>query len=410
MLMALVAVVRANPKVCAAGRLTQARAALPSASMSDQDVRDAERSSLSRESERPSLAPSPQEPIPEAPADLGFGSVIGGAQERRLLNRDGTFTSKRVGFPALSYLNGYHALLTVSWPRFLAMVATAYFALNALFAWGYLLCGVPGLGGQGESSMGGHWLRAFFFSVETFATIGYGHVYPVGGAANWVVTIESLVSLLAVALMTGIVFARFSRPTAAVMFSDVAVVGPYQGTTGFMFRITNARSNQLMELEAKVLFSRLDGKGRRYDQLKLERTKVVFFQLSWTIVHPITEASPLFGCTHQDLVDTDAEFLILLSGIDETFAQMVHARSSYKPPEIVYGAKFATIYNPVAADGTISIDVSRLSEIEHVLLDGASESDFSMHTQTFRHTGLFTGFAPPRSDRRGEDRRDPDSR
>jgi inward rectifier potassium channel len=182
-------------------------------------------------------------------------------------------------------------------------VAAAYLVLNAIFAWAYLLCGLGSLGGQERLSMAGHWLRAFFFSIETFATIGYGHVFPLGSAANWVVTFESLVSLLAVALMTGIVFARFSRPTAALLFSDVAVVAPYQRVTGFMFRITNARSNQLMELEAKVLFSRLDGAARRYDQLKLERTRVVFFPLSWTIVHPITEESPLWGCTHQDLID-----------------------------------------------------------------------------------------------------------
>jgi inward rectifier potassium channel len=192
--------------------------------------------------------------------------------------------------------------------------------------------------------------------------------------------------------MTGIVFARFSRPTAAVLFSEVAVVAPYQGVTGFMFRITNARSNQLMELEAKVLFSRLDGRGRRYDQLKLERTRVVFFPLSWTIVHPITEDSPLWGCSHFDLIDQDAEFLILLSGIDETFAQTVHARSSYKPDEIVFGRKFASIYNPVLDDGTITIDVSRLSETEEAPIDGES----NLYTQTFRHTGHFTGFAPPR--------------
>jgi inward rectifier potassium channel len=365
--------------------------------MTDHDVRDAERTSQ---------AASFRESMEVGPEDLGFGSVIGGAHERRLLNRDGSFTSRRLGFSALSYLNGYHALLTVTWPRFLGMVAAAYLAFNALFAWAYLLCGAVGLGGLGDNSMGGRWLRAFFFSVETFATIGYGHVFPVGGPANWVVTIESLVSLLAVALMTGIVFARFSRPTAAVLFSDVAVVGPYQGTTGFMFRITNARSNQLMELEAKVLFSRLDGKGRRYDQLKLERTKVVFFPMSWTIVHPITDTSPMWGCTHQDLVDTDAEFLILLSGIDETFAQLVHARSSYKPAEIRFGAKFANIYNPVARDGTISIDVSRLSETEDALL----EEELNNFTQSFRHTGHFTGFAPPRPDRRDGDRPKPDSR
>jgi inward rectifier potassium channel len=339
----------------------------------------------------PAVRESTPAPL-EEPRDLGFGSVVGGAHERRLLDRDGSFTSKRLGFSPLSYLNGYHALLTVTWPRFLGLVVAGYLTLNALFAWAYLLCGVGALGGQTERSMGGHWMRAFFFSVETFATIGYGHVFPLGSAANWVVSIESIASLLAVALMTGIVFARFSRPTAALLFSDVAVVGPYQHVTGFMFRITNARSNQLMELEAKVLFSRLDARGRRYDQLKLERTRVVFFPLSWTIVHPFTEDSPLWGCTHDDLVDQDAEFLILLSGIDETFAQAVHARSSYKPQEIVFGARFANIYNPVDADGTISIDVSRLSEIE----DAPIGEDAASYTQTFRHTGHFTGFAPPR--------------
>jgi inward rectifier potassium channel len=351
--------------------------------MTDSDVRDTDAAGVRRSSAAHTL---------EEPKDLGFGSVVGGAHERRLLDRDGSFTSKRLGFSPLSYLNFYHALLTVTWPRFLGLAVAAYVATNTLFASAYLLCGVDALGGQGADRMGGEWMRAFFFSVETFATIGYGHVFPLGSAANWVVTIESIVSLLAVALMTGIVFARFSRPTAAVMFSDVAVVGPYQGTTGFMFRITNARNNQLMELEAKVLYSRLDERGRRYDQLKLERTRVVFFPLSWTIVHPITEDSPLWGCSHDDLVEHDAEFLILMSGIDETFAQVVHARSSYKPEEIVFGARFANIYNPVAADGTITIDVSRLSEIE----DAPIGEDLSMHTQTFRHTGHFRGFAPPR--------------
>jgi inward rectifier potassium channel len=213
----------------------------------------------------------------------------------------------------------------------------------------------------------------------------------VGVLANTLVTLESLVGLLFVALLTGLVFARFARPTAAVMFSDLAVVAPYMGKTGFMFRIANSRSNQLMELEAKILYSRLDARGRRYDELKLERTKVVFFPLSWTIVHPIGETSPLWGKSHQDLVDEDAEFDILMSGIDETFAQQVHARSSYKPNEIQFGFKFSNIYNPVARDGTISIDLARLSEVEPAPLDG----DGYQHTQSFRHTGHFTQFVPP---------------
>jgi inward rectifier potassium channel len=162
-------------------------------------------------------------------------------------------------------------------------------------------------------------------------------------------------------------------------------MAPYQGRTAFMFRVTNARSNQLMELEAKVLFSRLDGSVRRYDELRLERRRVVFFPLSWTVVHPIDETSPLFGCTRDDFERTDAEFSILMSGVDETFSQTVHARTSYKPQEVVFNARFANIYNPVALDGTVSIDVSRLSDVE----DAPQGADLSF-TQTFRHTGHFT--------------------
>ena len=333
---------------------------------------------------------------PDAPTDLGFGSVVGGARQQRLINRDGSFTSRRVGFSAHSYLNGYHALLTMTWPRFLGVVTASYTVLNALFAAAFVLCGAGALAGTPPGQMGGPFLRAFYFSVDTFATIGYGNVHPIGSAANLVVAVESLLGLLFVALLTGLVFARFARPTAAVKFSEVAVVAPYQGVTGLMFRIVNARSNQLMELEAKVLYSRLDGSGRRYDQLKLERTKVVFFPLSWTIVHPIDESSPLWGLGHAELLHSDAEFDILLSGIDETFSQTVHTRSSYKPQEIEFGARFSNIYNPVGSDGTISIDVSRLSDIELAPLDEAGDLRSSL---TLRHTGHFTGFVAPPPER-----------
>jgi inward rectifier potassium channel len=334
-------------------------------------------------------------PALDEPKDLGFGSVVGGANERRLIERDGRFTARRDGFSKLSYLNGYHAMLTTSWPKFLGVLTLVYLSLNALFASLFLLCGPDALAGMSAESMGGPFLRAFFFSIDTFATIGYGNIYAVGALANWLVTVESVVNILAIALLTGLVFARFARPVAVLLFSEMAVIAPYQGKTGFMFRITNARSNQLMELEAKVLFTRLRGKNREYTQLKLERTKVVFFPLSWTIVHPIDETSPMFAMTHDDLVDSETEFLILLSGIDETFAQTVHARSSYKAEEIVYGKKFANMFNPVGSDGTISIDVSLLSALDDAPLDDESNVG---HTQTYRHTGHFVGFAPPRAD------------
>src|SRR5258708_35461618 len=142
---------------------------------------------------------TPVLPAGEEPKDLGFGSIVGGANERRLIERNGRFTSRREGFPPLSYLNGYHAMLTMTWPKFLAIVTLVYVGMNAAFAWLYMLCGPEGLAGMRADQFGGKFLRAFFFSVETYATIGYGNVYPAGSMANWVMTVESIVSILMVA-------------------------------------------------------------------------------------------------------------------------------------------------------------------------------------------------------------------
>ena len=325
----------------------------------------------------------------EEPKDLGFGSVVGGANEKRLLNRDGTFNSRRLGLPFLSSLSLYHNLLTISWPRFFALIVAGYLGTNTIFALVYLACGPDSLAGIAPSTVGGGFWRAFFFSVETLATIGYGNVAPNGMAPHFVMTVESIVGLMSFALVTGILFARFSRPTAAVMFSSRAVVAPYRGVTAFMFRTTNARKNQLVELEAKVLLSYIDGTARKYYQLSLERTRVVFFPMSWTIVHPVDEKSPMWGMTHEDLRRREAEFMILITGVDETFSQMVHARSSYKAEEIQFGHRFVNIYNPIDDDGTVSIDVRRLSDTE------PADDDWST-TSTWHHTGHFAGFAPTR--------------
>jgi inward rectifier potassium channel len=325
--------------------------------------------------------------------DLGFGSVVGGANERRLLNRDGSFNPRREGQNLLTALHPYHFLLSISWRRFFGTVVSAYIGLNVLFALAYTACGPDAISGQDPALFGGPFMRAFFFSVETLGTIGYGNIAPVGIAANTIVTIESLTGLLMLALVTGLLFARFSRPTAAIKFSDRAIVSPYRDGTGFMFRLTNARANQLLELEAKVLFTQMIEGARHYYQLPLERSKVVFFPLSWTIVHPIDEKSPLWGLTEKDFAERDVEFLALMSGIDETFSQTVHARTSYKPEEIVFGERFVNIYNPVGADGTVSIDVRKLG-----LTEPADDTEWAA-TRTFHHTGQFRGYSPPRQKR-----------
>jgi inward rectifier potassium channel len=299
-------------------------------------------------------------------SDLGFGAVVARESRRRLLNPDGSFNVAREGLGRIERLAPYHAFLVMRWPRFLALIAAFYAALNVAFAVAFWLCGPDAIIDPAGTVPDSPFARAFFFSVETLATIGYGSLAPSGLVANLLMTFEALVGLLAAALITGLMFARFSRPTARIRFSRHAVVAPYGdgADTAFEFRIANERRNELVQLEARVLFARMvDDAGRRlrrFDELALERQRVVFFPLSWTVVHPIDDASPLRGLTHDDLEASDAEFLVLLSGLDETNSQTVHARTSYKPHEIEWGSRFANVFNPPRDDGVLSIDVRRL--------------------------------------------------
>lgn len=307
-------------------------------------------------------------PDEEEERDLGFGSIVTGQSRQRLLNADGTFNVVRTGLPALTSLNLYHTLLSMSWRTFLALVLLLYFVSNILFGALYASFGAEALVDTSSTPTANLFVRGFFFSVQTFATIGYGTIHPVGIVPNLLVTIESYYSLLANALITGLVFARFARPVAKIIFSDVAVIAPYRGIEGLMFRLVNGRSSQLIELEIKVMFARFVNENgrtvRRFDFL--ERNKVTFLPLSLTVVHPIDDSSPLKGLTSDDYIRTDAELLILITAIDETFAQNVHTRSSYKPSEIRCGHKFVSIYNEVADGEPISIDVRKLSMIERV--------------------------------------------
>lgn len=300
--------------------------------------------------------------------DLGFGSVVARESRERLLNQDGSFNVQRTGLPFLSSLSLYHAVISMSWKMFIAQTLLLYFLSNIVFGILYASLGAEALVDSSGEPTENLLLRGFFFSVQTFATIGYGTIHPVGVVPNLLVTLESYYSMIVTALITGIVFARFARPTAHVIFSEVAVVAPYRGIEGLMFRLVNGRSSQLIEVEAKVMLARFvetDGKvARRFDFLELERDRVAFFPLAWTIVHPIKEDSPLYGLTPEDLKKADAEILILLTATDETFASVVHTRSSYKPSEIKFNHKFVNLYNKAENGEPISINIKKLSQIE----------------------------------------------
>jgi inward rectifier potassium channel len=303
--------------------------------------------------------------------DLGFGTEVARGARRRLLNRDGTFNVTREGLNPLSALSLYHWLLIISWTKLLGFLTASYIAVNALFAFAFLLCGPDALQSASASFAGHPFYRAFFFSVDTFATIGYGNIIPVGVAANTLVTIEALINILAIALATGVIFSRFSRPSARIVYSRSAIVAPYREKTALEFRIANGRTSQLIEVQIQVILTKLEQvegtSVRKFYDLDLERQRVVFFTLSWTVVHPIDPSSPIWGLTKQDLLDADAEVLILLTGTDETLSQTVHSRSSYKADEIVWGAKFANMFLRTEAAGIIGMNLNRIHDIEIVL-------------------------------------------
>jgi inward rectifier potassium channel len=305
--------------------------------------------------------------------DLGFGPALARASRTRLMNRDGSYNVVREGVPRLASLNLYHYLLTVTWPRFLVMMSVAYLLANAFFACLYVLAGDSALTGTAAHTTGDRYITAFFFSVHTFATIGYGSITPANLAANLIVTVEALVGLLGFAVATGVVFSRVARPVARIVYSQNAIIAPYRGITAFEFRLVNGRSTQIIEMNARLTMNRLkaDGTGaREFFELALERDHVPLLPMSWTIVHPIDETSPLYGVTEEQMRGSDAEFFILLTGVDETFAQQVHSRRSYKPDEIVWGATFTSIMHATES-GAVAINVARIHEMTPAALTPA---------------------------------------
>jgi inward rectifier potassium channel len=300
--------------------------------------------------------------------DLGFGSVVSQEQQIRLLNRDGSFNVARRGYSFWEALSSYHELVTMSWPKFYALVLLVFLLANAIFGGLYLLCG-PGSVVNQSTHIDATWKDIFFYSIQTISTIGSSTFVAVGVAGNTVQAIELLFGLMGFAVIAGLVFARFSRPTARILYSEKAVIAPYRGITAFEFRVANGRNNQMIEVNAKVLFTRfenVDGRPlRRYYLLPLERDNVTFFPLSWTVVHPIDDQSPIKGITPAEMAASNAEFLILMQGIDETFAQNVHSRSSYRGDEIVWNAKFADVFSGMK-EKNLTVDMRKFSEVEKV--------------------------------------------
>ena len=283
---------------------------------------------------------------------------------------DGTDV-RRVGLERARLGDLYHHLLTASWLRLGLLLLGGYLALNALFALAYLI--EPD---AIENARSRSFYDAFFFSVQTMATIGYGKMTPHTTLAHVLVTLEALTGLVALAMATGLVFAKFSRPTARILFANKAVVAPREGVPSLMFRMGNERSNLVVEAQLSLALVRrettAEGESlRRIHDLTLVRARSAVFTLSWTAIHPITPESPLYGATPESLRGADAFIVASFVGIDDVFAQSVHARHVYNTDAIAWNARYADIMGVTEA-GERVVDYSLFHQV--VPLDGERSS------------------------------------
>lgn len=284
---------------------------------------------------------------------------------RRAINKDGTFNVHRRGTTWRDF-HPYLILINMGWPQFILVLFLGYGVVNLIFAAIYFWLGPAQLDGIHVTSEAARYWEDFFFSSHTLSTVGYGNISPKGTGANVVSAIEALVGVLGLAVATGLLFGRVSRPSARIGFSENMLVAAYQDITSLQFRVVNRRQNDLVDIEARVMLMTVEMKdglpGRTYTLLKLEREKVMFLPLTWTVVHPIDKDSPLWGKTAEELRQQQAEALILIKAYDDTFSQTVLARYSYRYDEILWNRRFVPAFT-VDGEGDLVLELRKVGEV-----------------------------------------------
>lgn len=296
--------------------------------------------------------------------DPGFGTMVT-SDLARLVTPDGKFNVVKLNQSFSARLNIYHRLIQLSWIKFVMVIVAFYILVNVFFALIYYAIGIENLNGISRFDQIGDFWEAFFFSSQTLTTVGYGGVLPKGYLVNTIAAFEALTGLMIFAIMTGLLYGRFSRPNPRFIYAKKAVVAPYFEMNAFMFRLVSETNNVLINVEATIVFSRnelIDGKViRKYYNLDLERRKIKFFPMVWTVVHPITPESVLFHETHETLKAADGEFIVTIEGTSDTMSDPVHSRSSYMYNEIVWGAKYTNIVFPEGKQ--YKMDLSKVHNI-----------------------------------------------
>lgn len=290
----------------------------------------------------------------------------------RYYRKDGKANVIRKGIHFLDQFSWYHTMLALPRWKFWIALLLIYIAINSIFGFVYYYIGIDHLLGVEKGSPFHNYIEAFFFSAQTFTTVGYGRVSPSGILTSAIASFEAFLGVLSLALASGLFYGRFSLPRSFLKFSDVAIIAPYKSGTAFMFRTAPFKNNHLMDAEVQLtLGMRLNLNGEEkneFYQLKVEFSKINALVLNWTIVHPIDENSPLYGMRIEELKSVKAEVLVYLKAFDEGFSSTVIARTSYTADEIIEGAKFKPMYTPAPSGTATLLHIDKLSDYEKVEL------------------------------------------
>jgi inward rectifier potassium channel len=307
----------------------------------------------------------------EAVKNTGFGtnaSSYGG----RFVTKSGNANVRKTGIGFLDSISWYHTMLTIPRWKFFFIVFAFYFLVNFAFASIYYLVGVEHLNGINAVNAIDKFGQAFFFSIQTYTTVGYGHISPSGFSTSFVASIEALFGLLSFAIATGLFYGRFSKPKAHIIFSENAIIAPFQEGTALMLRLSPFKNTNLTDAEARMTMGihiEEDGKMvNKFYTLDLELEKVNSLTLSWTLVHPITESSPFYQMSEDDIKNTLGEIIVFIKVFDDMYSTTVVKRSSYTFDEIVHGAKFLPMFTRSQDNNKTLLHIDKLNLFEKVKL------------------------------------------
>ncbi len=299
--------------------------------------------------------------------DVGFGTTFKN-EPKRMINKDGSFNVKRI--TNINYFNDIYKYLTdISWIKFILILFGIFLLFNISFSVIYYFLGFEGLSGleytKNELNV---FLQIFYFSCQTFTTVGYGGVVPSSNSVNILSSIEAFVGLLSFSISTGLLYGRFSKPNSKISYSNNLLLAPYNGGKALMFKIVNKRENTLMNVYVEFMASirKMNKKGEievTYPKLILETNKVTFFPLTWTIVHPINEKSPFYEWDDDEFKNINTEFFILTKAYDDTFNQDVISYHSYNNSDIILNKKFIKNFD-VDSDGDFILHVNDIDKFE----------------------------------------------